>query len=227
MPGAVQGPKSMVTVWFLTYVCDSCGYASLGMLDYRCKPAEGKAADKPRFSSKQSIPAFPVDYEEIANFDFSSDTDAIQWIPTAAVGKEFKDVPEAIASVASEAYSCSLINANMAAVLMARTAIEATAKDKQITDGSLYDKIVAMEEKNIITSQLKAEAHEIRLDGNDMAHGDLAGPVSKEDVADILGFLDSILNYVYQQPKAVQRRKEMREQRKQANKSGQNTDVVA
>lgn len=136
-------------------------------------------------------------------------------------------MPKDIASAASEAYSCFSINANRAAVLMARTAIEATAKDKQITDGNLYQKIDAMAEKNIITDQLAEEAHEIRLLGNDMAHGDLAEPVSEEDASDILGFLDSVMDYVYQQPMLLQKRKALRERRRQAKQTEQSTDTIA
>ena len=136
-------------------------------------------------------------------------------------------MPKDIASAASEAYSCFSINANRAAVLMARTALEATAKNKGIKGNSLFDKIDAMSKQHIITDQLAAEAHEIRLLGNDMAHGDLAEPVSEEDASDILGFLDSVMDYVYQQPMLLQKRKELRERRKQAKQTKQSKDTIA
>ncbi|MEE8725575.1 MAG: DUF4145 domain-containing protein [Bifidobacterium crudilactis] len=125
-------------------------------------------------------------------------------------------MPTDIASAASEAYACFSINANRAAVLLARTTVEAIAKDKGVSSGNLKAKIDTMAEQNIITDQLKDEAHEIRFLGNDMAHGDLGTPVDENDASDILGFLDTLLDYVYQQPIAIQKRRELREQRKQS-----------
>lgn len=192
------------------------------MLDYRPKPANGKAAQEPRTMSAvehaQIVAAKNKDYEREANCDFQADVDAIQWFPLAPVGKEYPDVPDPLASVASEAYSCLSINAYKAAILMARTAIQTTAKQNEIHKDTLYDDIDEMANQNIITDQLKEEAHQIRLLGNDMAHGDLDEPVSREDATEILGFLDSVLNYVYQQPAAVERRKNLRKERKRTEK---------
>lgn len=222
IPGDINPDSYKTKVWFATFTCDSCGFASLGMLDYRQKPANAKATQKQR-EQTSAEPRLIVsmrsrDFQQESESAFQTGVDAIQWFPLASVGKEYPDVKDPMASVASEAYSCLSINANRAAVLMARTAIEAMAKNKKITDGNLYQKIDAMAEKNIITDQLAEEAHQIRLLGNDMAHGDLDEPVSREDATEILGFLDSVLNYVYQQPAAVERRKNLRKERKQTKK---------
>ena len=49
----------------------------------------------------------------------------------------FPDVPSEIAAAASEAYRGRMVaNANRAAILLARSVIEATAKDKGITKGN-------------------------------------------------------------------------------------------
>lgn len=141
--------------------------------------------------------------------------DNLQWYPAKPLGKEYENVPQDIASAASEAYACFSINANRAAVLLARTAVQAIAKDKNIHTNNLYGDIEKMAETHVVTDQLKDEAHEIRFIGNDMAHGDLGTPVDADDAADILGFLDSLLDYVYQQPMAIQKRRELREKRKQ------------
>lgn len=221
MPGVGERTRrSTARVWFLTFTCDSCGFASLGMLDYRQKPADGKAAQEPRkinaIEHAQIVASNNRDFEQEAKRDFQEDVDAIQWIPKASVGKEYPDVEDPMASVASEAYSCLSINANKAAVLMARTAIQTTAKQKKIHKDNLYDDIDEMAKQRIITDQLKEEAHQIRLLGNDMAHGDLDKPVSREEASEILGFLDSVLDYVYQQPAALEKRKNRRNERKKA-----------
>ena len=135
-----------------------------------------------------------------------------------ALGKRYEDVPEHIASVASEAYSCLSIEMYRAALLMARTALEATAKQCGITEGTLAKKIETMSENNIVPDYLKDEATEIRLLGNDMAHADLDTPVTKDQANEILSFLDSVLDHVYQQPAKAKRRKEEREKAKAGQK---------
>jgi hypothetical protein len=46
-----------------------------------------------------------------------------------------------------------------------------------------------------------------------MAHGDFVEPVSEEDADDMLGFLATFLDYVYQMPAAIRRRQETRKNR--------------
>ncbi|MBI0047293.1 DUF4145 domain-containing protein [Bifidobacterium choladohabitans] len=204
----LKGKAADSFVWFAPFTCDACGYATLGMID---SSLLGR-----RINSGQAQSVFQVeaDFEDEEEPD-DEDEQIITWIPREPVWKEYEDVPEDIAAVASEAYSCCSIKAYRSAVLMARTALEATAKNKGITSGSLNEKIEELAEQNIITDQLAQEANEIRLLGNDMAHGDPDIPVSKEDASDILGFLDTVLDYVYQQPIAIQKRKALRKKRKE------------
>ena len=155
---------------------------------------------------------------EIAARYFDRFDASIQWLPKMALGKRYEDVPEHIASVASEAYSCFSIEMYRAALLMARTALEATAKQCGITEGTLAKKIETMAENNIVPDYLKDEATEIRLSGNDMAHADLDTPVTKDQAKGILGFLDAVLDHVYQQPAKAKRRKEEREEAEAAQK---------
>jgi hypothetical protein len=204
-------------LWFASFQCDQCGYISLGSSTFVLKKLyarydawdEVNAIKQYTSDQKKWIPV-------IARCHFDDQYTEIHWYPEKPLGKEFEDVPTDIASAASEAYACFSINANRAAVLLARTTVEAIAKDKGVSSGNLKAKIDTMAEQNIITDQLKDEAHEIRFLGNDMAHGDLGTPVDENDASDILGFLDTLLDYVYQQPIAIQKRRELREQRKQS-----------
>jgi hypothetical protein len=61
--------------------------------------------------------------------------------PTVVTTKVFPDVPEAIAVAASEAHQALGALAPRASVAMARSVIEATAKDKGITQGNVQAKI--------------------------------------------------------------------------------------
>ena len=86
----------------------------------------------------------------------------------------------------------------MSAILMARTVIEATAKDKGILRGTLQSKIEELQASNWLREHIKESAHEIRHFGNDMAHGDITLSVDEMDVVEVLALMDEILNEVYQ-----------------------------
>ena len=155
-------------------------------------------------------------YERTERANLNNDYDEVdEWLPTEPRGKEYADVPNQIADAASEAYACYSIRSYRAAILLARSVLEACAKDKGITTGSLSSKINELAERNIISTQIRDEAHEIRFFGNEMAHGDFTQKISEEDAADMLGFLDTVLEYVYQMPAAIRRRQEARQNRKQ------------
>lgn len=127
------------------------------------------------------------------------------WSPTYVEGQDFEDVPEHIAVAAGEAYKSSSIGNDMSAILMARTVIEATAKDRGITSGSLAAKIDAMEAAGLIRAHVRESAHEVRHFGNDMAHGDITVQVEVEDVAEVLALMNEILNEVYQGPARLEK----------------------
>jgi Domain of unknown function (DUF4145) len=97
-----------------------------------------------------------------------------------------------------------------AAVLLARAVIEATAKDKGITTGSLSRKIDAMYDARLIREDVRDGAHEVRYLGNDMAHGDFIESVLREDAELVLALMDEVLEEVYQSPARVLRRREAR-----------------
>lgn len=136
--------------------------------------------------------------------------DNLTWLPVKGVGRQFSDVPEHIASAASEAFEAASIKAHRAAVLMARSVIEATAKAKGHSRGSLADKIDAMRQADQIREHVKEAAHEIRHLGNDMAHGDFVVPVSKEEAEEVLDLMAEILHEVFQSPAKIEARKRAR-----------------
>jgi hypothetical protein len=135
------------------------------------------------------------------------------WSPKVGQSPQFPDVPPHIAEAAQEAYRASSIGARKAAILMARTVIEATAKSKGITTGRLVSKIDAMQKANLIRPDIAAAAHEIRLIGNDMAHGDIDYAVSEDDADDVLTLMSQVLSEVFQGPALLIALKERRAKR--------------
>ncbi|WP_245178531.1 DUF4145 domain-containing protein [Streptomyces montanisoli] len=141
-----------------------------------------------------------------------------KWLPRAGTQKEFPDVPVEIASLAIEAHDSLSVNAGRGAVVLARAVIEATAKDKGIGSGNLYSKIDQMHTSGLIREHIKEAAHEVRLGGNDVAHGDiLSGPFSYEETAEILTLMDEVLLEVYQSPARVERARQQRLNRQQSS----------
>jgi len=140
----------------------------------------------------------------------------LEWVPKEPKKlqiKPFPDVPTPIAAAATEAYTCRLGNNCRAAVLLARSVIEATAKDKGITKKTLIAKIDAMLEQGLIRPHVRDGAHEVRYLGNEMAHGDLAQSVSPADADLVLTLMSEVLDDVYESPARVERAKAGREAR--------------
>ncbi|MFJ5861495.1 DUF4145 domain-containing protein [Pseudarthrobacter sp. NPDC092439] len=140
-------------------------------------------------------------------------TEPAYWYPKFVEGQDYPDVPAHVARPASEAHECNSIFAYMSTILMARSVIEAVAKDNGIDSGSLYKKIDAMHGKGLINEFARQTAHTIRTFGNDMAHGDFTVDVGQSDAAGVLKFMDYILREVYQAPAELQRLQDAAEAR--------------
>lgn len=141
----------------------------------------------------------------------------VQWFPANALGKHYANVPAHIATAASEAHACRSVGCYRAAVVMARSVIEATAKDCDITRGQIYDKIEKLKEQGLVRELVREQAHEIRHLGNDMAHGDFIDPVIEEEADEILELMGEVLDEVYQAPAALRARQEARLAKKQGS----------
>ncbi len=174
------------------YSCDSCLHLSIGTL---------------RTERSNVVSSVEAHLEHMDGY--------IEWLPRKGVGKTFDDVPEAIGSAASEVHSCLSINANRAAVALARAVVEATAKEKGITKGRLQEKIDALAAQGLIRDHTRQVAHEVRLDGNEVAHGDLTSqPPDPDEAAETVALMDEVLQEVYQQPARVARVRQNRMRRK-------------
>jgi hypothetical protein len=153
----------------------------------------------------------PNDYnEEGGRWEWAASSANVSWVPKVGVGREYPDVPEHIAPAASEAHECQSIGAHRAAVMLARAVIEATAKNKGITNGMLFNKIEKMHELGLISELVRDQAHEVRYLGNDMAHGDFVDPVSAEEADEILELMAEVLHAVFVVPAQLMRRREAR-----------------
>lgn len=132
------------------------------------------------------------------------------WLPLRGEVREFPDVPGHIAQAASEATLCHSVGAYRAVGALARAVIEATAKDKGAEGGNLAARIDALRHGDHIREHTKAQAHEVRHFGNDMAHGDFVDPVTQEEAEEVLELMAEVLDEVYQSPARLERRRQAR-----------------
>jgi Domain of unknown function (DUF4145) len=97
-----------------------------------------------------------------------------------------------------------------AAALLARSALEASAKLLKAEGGKLRARIHNLADEGIITGKLAEWADEVRITGNEAAH-DMKS-VTKEDADAALYFLDSFLEDVYTVPHRQEERRRRREE---------------
>ena len=127
------------------------------------------------------------------------------WLPGANITKSYDDVPGHIASAATEAFECHSRRHYRASILLCRSVIEATAKEKGITSGVLRSKIAALYDQGFIRKHIKLGADSVRHFGNEMAHGDFVTPVAAEDSKLVIALMEEILAEVFQSPEKVNR----------------------
>lgn len=91
-----------------------------------------------------------------------------------------------------------------------RKVIDVSTKllDPSLAKKALAFRIDDLEKSGKLTADIKAWAHEIRLDGNNAAHED--DPFTREQAESLRFFVDAYLRYIYTLPKMVERSRENR-----------------
>jgi hypothetical protein len=91
-----------------------------------------------------------------------------------------------------------------AAAVMARSAVQVTMRHKGAVGKDLYAEIENLATNGDLPPLMKEWSHEVRVLGNDSAHPEPnAEPTTAEDARDIIQFLDSLLQYLYDFPKKI------------------------
>ncbi len=92
------------------------------------------------------------------------------------------------------------------ALMLAASSIDAMLKDKGYSHGSLFSRIGEATKAGLLTSEMEAWAHEIRLSANDPRHADdnFEGATT-EDADQILAFAKALGEYLYVLPVRVKR----------------------
>jgi hypothetical protein len=92
------------------------------------------------------------------------------------------------------------------AIVLAASAVDAMMKDKGYKDGSLFTRIDLAATAHLITDEMAAWAHEIRLDANDQRHADENAPLPDSTEADkAIEFAEALGQFLYVLPAMVKR----------------------
>jgi len=123
------------------------------------------------------------------------------WPSPQAVAEE---VPARARDFLSQAIGS--LHAPAGAVMLTASAVDAMLKDKGHKDGALNTRIDAAANAHLITAEMAAWAHEIRLDANDQRHADEAASLpSAADAAKAIEFANALAQFLYVLPARVER----------------------
>ncbi len=90
--------------------------------------------------------------------------------------------------------------------MLAASAVDAMLKAKNLTTGSLYERIDAAAANHLITAEMSAWAHEVRLDANDQRHADVSAQLPGEDDAKkAIAFAAALGEFLFALPARVTR----------------------
>lgn len=118
-----------------------------------------------------------------------------QLYPTVR-GGAIHGTPESVRRSFVEAVRCFEQGAaHTATALMCRRTLEVVSKEHGARSGDLKQKLDALRAKGVIDQTLLDWATELRMLGNEAAHGD--GEVSRQDAKDALEFTEAMLSYIY------------------------------
>ena len=97
-------------------------------------------------------------------------------------------------------------HAPAAAVMVAASAVDAMLKNKGLTDGTLNTRIKQAAERHLITPEMAAWAHDVRLEANDQRHADEdAAMPTVEDAKRVIEFAQALAQFLFVLPARVER----------------------
>jgi Domain of unknown function (DUF4145) len=100
-------------------------------------------------------------------------------------------LPDEIQRDHREAWSCFYGGDYRASVIMARAAVQRAVRALNGTGSNLASEIQDLAARNIITDFLRSWADEVRFSGNDAAHPEDLGEVTRDDAAESLRFMEA------------------------------------
>jgi hypothetical protein len=98
------------------------------------------------------------------------------------------------------------IHAPAGAVMLTASAVDSMLKEKGLKEGSLFKRIDEAATVHLITAEMAAWAHEVRLDANDQRHTDESGALPAEaDAKKAIDFALALAQFLFVLPARVAR----------------------
>jgi len=92
------------------------------------------------------------------------------------------------------------------AVMLTASAVDAMLKEKGYKEGNLYSRIDKAANDHLITKEMAAWAHEIRLEANDQRHADESADLpTSTDAARVIEFASALAQFLFILPAHVER----------------------
>jgi len=114
------------------------------------------------------------------------------------------EVPDRARSFLSQAISS--LHAPAGSVMLAASAVDAMLKEKGLTKGTLNSRIDEAAKSHLITAEMAAWAHEVRLDANDQRHADDEAELPDEAAArKAVEFAKALAQFLFVLPARVKR----------------------
>ena len=118
-------------------------------------------------------------------------------------------IPDKVKAYLSQAIES--LHAPAGAVILAASAVDAMLKNKGYKTGSLYSRIDKSTEDHVITNEMAAWAHEVRLDANEQRHADEDVPLpEKIDAERVIDFSLALAEYLFVLPARIKLGRERR-----------------
>ena len=115
-----------------------------------------------------------------------------------------RELPERAHAYLTQALAS--LNAPAGAIMLAASSVDAMLKAKGYKDGSLYTRIDQAAANHVITAEMAAWAHDVRLDANDQRHADEAQPLPTiEDAQRAIDFAEALGDFMFVLPARVRR----------------------
>jgi hypothetical protein len=124
-----------------------------------------------------------------------------------------EEYPQAVRDNFAEALRSVNGNNPKAAVIMARSALQAATREHGAKGDNLKQEIDYLADQHLIPVALKDWAHELRDGGNLVGHPEPGKAVDMGDAEELMALAESLFEYLYVIPKQLERRRQRLSQR--------------
>jgi len=98
------------------------------------------------------------------------------------------------------------LHAPAGAVMLCASSVDAMLKEKNLKEGSLYERIEAAAKDHLITSEMAEWAHKVRLDANDQRHADESAELpTQAEAQKCIDFTRALGEFLFVLPSRVER----------------------